>query len=74
MALRSIPIPLSSNLAAVSYDDDSQTLYIGFRKGGQYAYASVPASVADGFKAADIAAGAYFRANILNQYAYERQG
>ena len=74
MAVRSIPIPPSTNLAAVSYDDETRELFIGFRKGGQYKYKAVPANVADGFKQAGLGAGAYFRANILNQYQYERQG
>ena len=73
MPVRSIPIPPSSNIAAVSYDDDAQELYVAFHK-GQYKYSGVPAKVADGFSNSGLAAGAYFRANILNQYAYERQG
>lgn len=75
MAIRQIPIPPSSNLAGVSYDDETRDLYIAFVRGNaNYVYRSVPAKVADGFSNSGLAAGAYFRANILNQYEYERQG
>ena len=75
MALRSIPCIPDGNIQAVDYDDETSELYITFqRQDQQYKYASVGQVVADGFQNSGITAGRFFRANILNQYGYERIG
>ena len=63
----------SSNIAAVGYDEASQTLYGQFRHGGTYAYSSVPNSVYIGLMSAN-SKGEYHRANIKNSFAYQRIG
>lgn len=63
----------SSNIAAVGYDEASQTLYIQFRHGGIYAYSSVPKSVHSGLMATS-SKGEYHRAYIKNSFAYRRIG
>lgn len=72
MSLRSIPISPSTNIQAVDYDDETSEMYITFVRGPQYLYRQVGQTVADGFQTSGIPAGSYFRANILNQYDYER--
>lgn len=71
--MRDINIPDSSNIAAVRYDDDTQTLQVDFKNGGAtYEYANVPKDVAEGFESAP-SAGKYFHANIrLGGYDYKK--
>jgi hypothetical protein len=75
MALRDIEITPGTNLQSVAYDDDTSDLFIVFQRGdAQYVYHQVSQTTADGFQTSGLPAGAYFRANILNQYGYERVG
>lgn len=63
--MRDIKIPESSNIAAVRYDDDAETLQVDFKNGGAtYEYYKVPKDVAEGFETAG-SAGKYFHANIV---------
>lgn len=62
----------STNIAAVSYDPDAQTLTVTFVSGDVYEYADVPDSVYRGFTAAG-SAGKYFFRNVRGVYSYEQQ-
>lgn len=59
----------SSNIHAIGYDPDSQTLEIEFNSGAVYDYSDVPQSEYDGFIGAD-SKGKYFHANIKNRYSF----
>ncbi len=59
----------SSNISAVGYDADGQTLEIEFTNGSVYQYANVPVGEYDGFMASD-SKGKYFHANIKNRYSF----
>ncbi len=74
MALIPIQIPSgSSNVSAVDYDQDRRELWVTFFK-GKYVYSGVSQGVADGFVTSGLTAGDYFRANVLNQFPYQRMG
>ena len=64
-----IPVS-SSNLVAVGYEEESQSLYIQF-KSGLYVYGNVPASVYSNLLAAP-SHGKYFHAFIKNAYPYRK--
>jgi hypothetical protein len=65
--------PQSSNIQSVSYDDETGDLFITFIKGNAvYRYPGVSLMQAEGFARSGLSAGAYFRANILNQIPGER--
>lgn len=68
MALQTIPIPPSTNIAQVRYDGETGQLQITFLSGRTYQYEDVPADVASRFSTQGQSPGKYFRANILNQY------
>lgn len=57
----------STNIRAIGYDADSQTLEIEFNSGSVYDYAGVFQGEYDGFMSAD-SKGKYFHANIRNRY------
>lgn len=59
----------SSNIAAIGYDPDSQTLEIEFTNGAVYQYFGVPPDEHDGFMNAD-SKGKYLHANIKSRYSY----
>lgn len=61
----------SSNLAAVGYDPETQTLAIEFKSGGTYEYYDVPQQVFDGLLSAG-SLGQYFQSNIRGFYRYAR--
>ena len=61
--LREIPFNPSSNILAVTYDDDSSELYVQFKSGKTYRYSPIPAAVADGFAVA-ASAGQYLNAAV----------
>ena len=61
----------SSNLAAVGYDADTQTLTIEFRKSGTYEFFDVPESVYQEVMAAG-SPGEYFGHNIRGKYRYAK--
>lgn len=58
----------SSNLAAVGYDQGSETLEIEFNNGRVYQYYNVPAFVYESLLAAP-SLGVYFNAEIKNAYS-----
>lgn len=61
----------SSNLAAVDYDEVTQTLYIQFHSGGRYKYFNVPAYIYQGLLNAD-SKGKYHHAHIKYAYRFMR--
>jgi hypothetical protein len=84
MAQRQIPIPESSNLQSVVYDDEAMELIVVFHgvSGGKakspkyanatYLFKSVPSNVVDGLATSGLRATDYFRSNIYRQYIHER--
>lgn len=72
MAVRVIQSQPSTNIAQVSYDDETMTLIIRFVRGNRtYTYKQVPANVADGFATSGMRANAYFNQTVLNQYQHQ---
>ena len=62
----------SSNIAAVGYDKESQTLGIEFRSGGTYEYFDVPESVYESFiQSASL--GKFFQTELRGRYRYVRR-
>lgn len=60
------PIPFrsdSSNITAVEYDPDTQSLYIQYSRGAVYRYSGVTQEMADGLSGA-MSASAYLRSVI----------
>lgn len=57
----------SSVLSRASYDSDTQTLTITFRKGGSYTYEGVPQDVFEGLRDAD-SPGQYYSTQIKGVY------
>lgn len=67
-AVSSQPIPVvSSAIAAVAYDQESEELTITFTGGNSYTYSDVPMSVYQGLMSAG-SKGAYFNDNIIDNY------
>ena len=62
---------VSSNLASVGYDPESQTLEIGFNSGSVYQYFGVPAAVHAGLMNAS-SHGKYFHEHIRDTYRYRQ--
>ena len=60
----------SSLLSSVEYSSD-QTLELKFRSGVSYRYFTVPATVVEGFIAAE-SKGAYFNRHVRNCFPYQR--
>ena len=65
--IRQIPIPPSSHIAYVAYDDEEMTLLIRFQRGGMYAYTKVTEDVIAGFAQA-LSAGQFFNESIRPNY------
>jgi hypothetical protein len=63
----------SSNLSAVGYDSNSQTLRISFHSGALYDYYNVPASIHAGLMSAS-SKGTYHAHFIKNAFNYRRVG
>lgn len=61
----------SSNVAAVGYDPDSETLEVEFKKSGIYQYFNVPAFMFERLVAAD-SVGKFFNAEIRDAYPCAR--
>lgn len=61
----------SSNISEVGYDPDSQTLYVRFLNGSEYAYYGVPPDEFDALISAP-SAGSYLNDAIKGQYKYAR--
>ena len=65
------PVP-STNIKAVGYDPETQTLEVEFKHGEIYQYFGVPASVHQELVISP-SVGSYFRANVYNgNYAHKR--
>lgn len=63
----------SSDASSIGYDDETQTMYVTFQRGGTYAYQGVPEDVArDAANAASV--GSYLNENIKGSYPYRRIG
>jgi len=74
MAFVPITIVPSSNILAVEYEADTKTLRIVFvRDQRTYLYHDVDSTTAEGFRTSGLSAGRYFRASIMNRYAYEEE-
>ena len=63
----------SSDIAAIGYDDMSETLEIEFRATGVYRYFSVPKTVAEEFQRTP-SPGKFFLQHIKGKYAWEKIG
>ena len=63
----------SSNVEAVGYDEDTQTLRVWFLNGSVYDYKGVSLMEYDGLKNAP-SIGSYLHKNIKGQYSYEKVG
>lgn len=66
--------PKSSNIANVSHNPHTNTLYVGFKSGSTYAYKNVPAEVFNSFKKASKSgsAGKWHNENIKHKYEYSK--
>jgi hypothetical protein len=64
----------STNLSTIGYDEDSQTLEVGFLNGSIYQYFGVPKVVADEFmhNPPEGSHGKYLAANIKGVYRYSK--
>lgn len=65
-----IPV-VSSNVSAVGYDSEAQTVYVKFSDGKMYIYKGVPESEFENLKSAS-SVGSYLHRNYKNVYPYER--
>lgn len=63
----------SSNLAAVGYDSDSETLEVEFLSGSIYQYYNVPQNMYDQLMQ-EGSKGRFLNAYIKNAYPYSRVG
>jgi len=61
----------SSNIAAVGFDAENQTVYVQFLNGSTYAYKGVPEHEFENLRTAP-SVGAYLNRNFKNVYPYER--
>lgn len=61
----------SSNVAAVGYEEDSQTLQVEFNNGSTYQYFDVPHAIFEGLLGAG-SIGQYLNQNVKGTYRYSR--
>lgn len=61
----------SSNIAAVGYDRETQTVYVQFLNGTSYAYKGVPEHEFENLRTAP-SVGSYLNRYFKNVYPYER--
>ncbi len=66
-----VETPESSNIARFSFDEDSGTLFIEFKKGGTYQYFDVPQGIVEQFKVAS-SKGQYFAQSIKGVFRYAK--
>lgn len=71
MAIPEMQPVSSSNIAAVGYDSDNQTVYVQFLNGSTYAYKGVPEHEFENLRTAP-SVGSYINRNYKNVYPYER--
>jgi hypothetical protein len=62
---------VSSDIASIGYDAESETLEIEFKATGVYRYFSVPRTVAEEFQRTP-SPGKFFLQNIKGKYAWEK--
>ncbi len=62
---------ISSNVAAIGYDETNQILYVRFNNNTLYTYKGVSIGEFDGLRNAP-SIGSYLHRNIKNQFPYER--
>jgi hypothetical protein len=62
----------SSNIAAIGYDEQTQTLKIRFKAGGEYHYYDVPKEEHEALLLAK-SMGSHFGKNIRNNYKYKKE-
>lgn len=61
----------SSNVAAIGYDEASQTLQVEFNNGSTYQYFDVPQAIFDSLLGAS-SVGQYLNQNVKGNYRYSR--
>lgn len=61
----------SSNISAIGYDADTQTVYVAFLNGSTYSYKGVPAQEFENLRTA-ASVGSYLNRMFKNVYPYER--
>ena len=61
----------SSNIKAVGYDAETETLEVEFKSGGVYQYNGVPAKAHKAFMGAE-SKGKYFHRKIKNDYSFKK--
>jgi len=61
----------SSNIAAVGYDVETETLQVEFNNGSLYQYFNVPEHIYQGLFSAD-SVGTFLAQNIKGSYRYSR--
>jgi len=61
----------SSNVAAIGYDSDSETLQIEFNNGTTYQYFDIPEQIFEGLRDAG-SVGGYLAAQIKGSYRYSK--
>jgi hypothetical protein len=64
---------VSSDIASIGYDAETETLEIEFKATGVYRYFSVPKSVAEELQRTP-SPGKFFLQNIKGKYAWEKMG
>lgn len=64
--------PSSSNIAAFTWDPETDTLTVEFVNGDEYAYFNVPQSIYSGWTA-NGGSGGWFHRHIKGKYPYEKQ-
>ena len=68
--MKMIPVT-SSNIAAIGYDEDSQTLQVEFNNGSNYQYFDVTERVFNELRDAG-SVGAYLASNIKGVYRFSK--
>jgi hypothetical protein len=61
----------SSNVAAVGFDEDSQTLQVEFKNGATYQYFDVPQAIFEGLLGA-ASVGQFLNQQVKGAYRYSR--
>jgi len=61
----------SSNVAAIGYEEDSQTLQVEFKNGTTYQYFDVPLAIFEGMRDAT-SVGQYLNQHIKGAFRYSR--
>ncbi len=64
---------VSSNVSAVGYDDEAETLIVEFVKGSTYEYRGVPRNLYEALLASQ-SVGGFLNANIKGAFPYDKVG